>query len=64
MGIFERFLTLWVALAIVLGVLLGSNFPNLFQAVADWEIANVNLSRCAYLADDLSDDATDRLVGD
>ena len=43
MGIFERFLTLWVALAIVLGVLLGSNFPNLFQAVADWEIANVNL---------------------
>ena len=43
MGIFERFLSLWVALSILAGVMLGSAFPGLFQAVAGLEIARVNL---------------------
>jgi ACR3 family arsenite transporter len=43
MGIFERFLSLWVALCILAGVMLGSAFPGLFQAVAGLEIARVNL---------------------
>lgn len=43
MGIFERFLTIWVALAILLGVGLGVLAPGAFQAVANLEIARVNL---------------------
>ncbi len=43
MGIFERFLSLWVALAIAAGVGLGVLFPSLFEAVAGLELARVNL---------------------
>ena len=42
MGIFERFLSLWVALAIAVGVGLGLTVPGLFQAVALLELAHVN----------------------
>ncbi len=41
-GLFARYLTLWVGLAIVAGVSLGSLFPALFQAVAALEFAKVN----------------------
>jgi arsenite transporter len=41
-GIFERYLTVWVALCITAGVILGSLFPGLFQAIAALEYANVN----------------------
>ncbi|MFZ3159490.1 MAG: ACR3 family arsenite efflux transporter [Rhodoferax sp.] len=43
MGLFERFLTLWVALGIVAGVGLGLLTPGTFQAIAGLEIAHVNL---------------------
>jgi ACR3 family arsenite transporter len=43
MGIFERFLSLWVALAIAAGVVLGALFPQAAQAVAGWELARINL---------------------
>lgn len=43
MGIFERYLSVWVALCIGAGVLLGSVFPGLFSAVAAFEYARVNL---------------------
>ena len=43
MGVFERFLTIWVAAAIVAGVGLGLAAPGVFEAVADLEIAQVNL---------------------
>lgn len=43
MNLFERFLTLWVALAIVIGVALGHAFPAAFTAIASLEIAKVNL---------------------
>ncbi len=43
MGIFERFLSLWVALAIAVGVGLGLVVPGVFQAIAAFEWANVNL---------------------
>ncbi len=43
MGLFERYLTLWVALGIAAGVALGVVMPGLFQAVAGIEIAHVNL---------------------
>jgi len=43
MGIFERYLSLWVALAIGAGVGLGLVVPGLFEAVAGLEVARVNL---------------------
>jgi len=43
MGRFERLLSLWVALAIAAGVVLGNLVPGLFQTLAGAEIARVNL---------------------
>ncbi len=43
MGIFERFLSLWVALAIAAGVGLGLVAPGIFAVVAGLEWAGVNL---------------------
>ncbi|WP_028112425.1 ACR3 family arsenite efflux transporter [Ferrimonas kyonanensis] len=43
MGIFERYLSLWVALSIAAGVLLGNWAPQAFAAVAALEWAHVNL---------------------
>lgn len=43
MGLFERYLSLWVALAIALGVGLGLLLPGAFQTVAALEYARVNL---------------------
>jgi ACR3 family arsenite transporter len=43
MSIFERYLTLWVALCIVVGVALGHVMPGVFAAVASAEVAKVNL---------------------
>jgi arsenite transporter len=43
MGLFERFLTLWVALGIGAGVGLGLLTPGSFQAIAALEMAHVNL---------------------
>ncbi len=43
MGIFERYLSVWVGLAILFGVMLGAVVPNLFAVVAGLEFAHVNL---------------------
>ncbi len=43
MNLFERYLTLWVALCIAVGIALGHFFPAIFQAVSAAEIAKVNL---------------------
>lgn len=43
MGIFERFLSLWVALAIAVGVGLGLVAPDVFALIAKLEWARVNL---------------------
>jgi len=43
MGLFERYLTVWVLLCIVVGIALGSLFPDLFQAISTLEVAKVNL---------------------
>lgn len=43
MSVFERYLTLWVFLCIVAGVLLGQLLPDLFQAIGRLEFAQVNL---------------------
>jgi ACR3 family arsenite transporter len=43
MSTFERYLTLWVALCIVAGVVLGHWMPPVFQVIGAAEIAKVNL---------------------
>src|SRR3984957_19354842 len=42
-GIFERYLTLWVALCIVVGIALGQAVPGLFHALGAATIAQINL---------------------
>ena len=49
MGIFERYLSLWVGLCIVIGVLTGSQFPALFGLVAKLEFAHVNLIIAVFI---------------
>ena len=49
MGIFERFLSIWVALGIAAGVGLGLLVPGLFQAVASLEFAHVNLVVAVFI---------------
>jgi len=43
MNVFERYLTVWVLLCIVVGIALGQIFPGVFQAVGALEVAQVNL---------------------
>ena len=43
MSVFERYLTVWVFLCIVVGIGLGQILPGVFQAVGQMEIAKVNL---------------------
>ncbi|MFS4436666.1 ACR3 family arsenite efflux transporter [Paracoccaceae bacterium GXU_MW_L88] len=43
MGAFERYLSVWIFLAIVVGIALGQMFPGLFSAIAAAEVASVNL---------------------
>jgi len=43
MGLFARYLTAWVFLAIITGIGLGSLFPPVFHALGDIEIAHINL---------------------
>ena len=42
-GFFERYLTVWVALCIVAGIVLGQMLPRAFQAIGRIEVAHVNL---------------------
>ena len=49
MGIFERYLSVWVGLCIVGGVVLGVVAPGLFQAIASLEYANVNLVVAVFI---------------
>ena len=43
MTVFERYLSLWVFLCIVMGMALGQFFPGAFQAIGAMEFARVNL---------------------
>ena len=40
---FERYLTVWVALCILAGILLGQVMPGVFQAIGRMEYAQINL---------------------
>jgi ACR3 family arsenite transporter len=48
-GLFERYLSLWVGLCIGAGILLGNFMPGVFQLIAGLEYANVNLAVAALI---------------
>src|SRR5690606_7292098 len=49
LGLFGRYLSVWVALSIAAGVALGASFPSLFEAVAALEFASVNLVVAVFI---------------
>jgi ACR3 family arsenite transporter len=49
MGLFERYLSLWVALCIAAGVGLGVVLPGFFSAIAEMEYASVNLVVAVFI---------------
>jgi ACR3 family arsenite transporter len=49
MSLFERYLSLWVALCIVVGIGLGHLFPSAFALIAGAEVARVNLPVAALI---------------
>jgi ACR3 family arsenite transporter len=49
LGFFERYLTLWVALCIGAGILVGHFFPGPIQAIGATEVAKVNLPVAALI---------------
>ena len=49
MSVFERYLTLWVAICIVVGVAAGHFLPSLFHAIGGLELAKVNLPMAALI---------------
>ena len=49
LGLFARYLTLWVFLAIVAGIALGSRFPAFFHVLGGMEVAHINLPVAALI---------------
>lgn len=49
MGIFERYLSLWVGLSMLVGIALGFVFPGVFQSIAGFEIAHVNIAVAVFI---------------
>jgi ACR3 family arsenite transporter len=49
MGLFEKFLSIWVALAILAGLLMGNVAPGAFEALARLQFANVNFIVAALI---------------
>ncbi|MEP4031325.1 ACR3 family arsenite efflux transporter [Roseibium polysiphoniae] len=49
LGVFERYLSVWVALCIAAGVMLGLVAPGLFSVIAGLEYANVNIVVAVFI---------------
>lgn len=49
MGVFERYLSIWVGLCIISGVVLGLVMPAVFQAFAAMEVAHVNVPVAVFI---------------
>jgi ACR3 family arsenite transporter len=49
MGIFERFLSVWVGLAILAGIILGTNLPGVFETIASLEVFHVNIPVALFI---------------
>ncbi len=49
MGLFERYLSVWVGFCIISGVILGNLFPDVFELIARLEYAHVNLMVALFI---------------
>ena len=49
MGLFERYLSVWVGLCIIAGLILGNIVPDLFQLIASMEVAHVNIPVALFI---------------
>lgn len=49
MRIFEKYLTIWAGISILLGLFLGNNFNNIFISIANYKYANINLVIAALI---------------
>lgn len=49
MGLFERYLSVWVGLCILAGIGLGYVFPSVFTAIAGLEYAHVNIPVAVFI---------------
>jgi ACR3 family arsenite transporter len=49
MGLFERYLSVWVGLCIIAGVVLGNLVPDIFELIARLEYAHVNLVVAVFI---------------
>jgi ACR3 family arsenite transporter len=49
LGFFERYLSLWVALCIIGGIVLGYLFPSVFEYISRMEFAKVNLVVAVFI---------------
>ncbi len=49
MGVFERYLSVWVGLCIIAGIGLGQLAPGVFQSIAQLEYAHVNLVIAVFI---------------
>src|SRR5690554_838582 len=49
MGFFERFLSVWVGLAILIGITAGSIIPDAFNVIATLEFAHVNIVVAVFI---------------
>jgi len=49
MSLFERYLSIWVAICIFIGVILGNLLPNIFSFIAELELAHVNLVVAVFI---------------
>ena len=49
MGLFERYLSVWIVLCITAGVSFGVALPNVFEAIAGIEYASVNLVVAVFI---------------
>lgn len=49
MGIFERYLSIWVFLCILAGIALGHTFPGFFQFAGELELARINLPVAVFV---------------
>lgn len=49
LGFFEKYLSLWVSLAIIIGVILGNIFPKAFHLISSLEYAHINIPIAIFI---------------
>ncbi len=59
LDVFSKYLSVWVAAAMVLGALLGNVLPGLADTLGNWQIANVSIPVLLFSPHDVPDNCSD-----